>query len=65
MGTEGVLLRFNGQMSEALTCRLHPVGGKSPLAYFQDLRVEWAAHLLRVIGRGVRALRVRQGVGAH
>ena len=30
-----------------LTRRLHAVIGKSPLAYFQDLRVERAVHLLQ------------------
>jgi transcriptional regulator GlxA family with amidase domain len=39
--------RASGVSKRTLSRRLHAVLGKSPLSYFQDLRVERAVHLLR------------------
>jgi transcriptional regulator GlxA family with amidase domain len=36
-----------GASKRTLARRLHSVLGKTPLSYFQDLRVERAVHLLR------------------
>ena len=44
-----------------LARRLHQVLGKSPLAYFQDLRVERAVHLLRTTNQSVDEIASRVG----
>ena len=44
-----------------LTRRLHAVIGKSPLAYFQDLRVERAVHLLQTSNHSVDQIAYRVG----
>lgn len=44
-----------------LTRRLHAVIGKSPLAYFQDLRVERAVHLLQTSNHSVDQIADRVG----
>lgn len=44
-----------------LTRRLHSVMGKSPLAYFQDLRVERAIHLLQTSSRSVDQIAIQVG----
>jgi transcriptional regulator GlxA family with amidase domain len=41
--------------------RIEAVLGKSPLSYFQDLRVERAVHLLRTSGWGVEAIAAEVG----
>jgi transcriptional regulator GlxA family with amidase domain len=37
--------------------------GKSPLSYFQDLRVERAVHLLKTTNESVEEIAVRVGYG--
>ena len=44
-----------------LTRRLQSVIGKSPLAYFQDLRVERAVHLLRTSDRSIDHIATQVG----
>lgn len=44
-----------------LTRRLQSVMGKSPLAYFQDLRVERAVHLLKTSNKSVDQIAVQVG----
>ncbi|HEX5647823.1 MAG TPA: helix-turn-helix domain-containing protein [Nitrospira sp.] len=44
-----------------LTRRLQSVMGKSPLAYFQDLRVERAVHLLRTSNRSIDQIATQVG----
>jgi transcriptional regulator GlxA family with amidase domain len=44
-----------------LARRMQAVLGKSPLAYFQDLRVEHAVHLLKTTDRGVEEIAARVG----
>jgi transcriptional regulator GlxA family with amidase domain len=44
-----------------LTRRLQSVMGKSPLAYFQDLRVERAIHLLQTSSRSVDQIAIQVG----
>lgn len=44
-----------------LTRRLQSVMGKSPLAYFQDLRVERAVHLLRTSNRSIEQIATQVG----
>ncbi len=44
-----------------LTRRLRAVTGKSPLAYFQDLRVERAVHLLRTTNAGIDQIATQVG----
>ena len=44
-----------------LTRRLHSVVGKSPLGYFQDLRVERAVHLLRTSNTSIDQIAAQDG----
>jgi transcriptional regulator GlxA family with amidase domain len=44
-----------------LTRRLHSVVGKSPLGYFQDLRVERAVHLLRMSNTSIDQIAAQVG----
>ena len=44
-----------------LARRMQAVLGKSPLAYFQDLRVERAVHLLKTTGQSVEEIAARVG----
>jgi transcriptional regulator GlxA family with amidase domain len=44
-----------------LTRRLHSVVGKSPLGYFQDLRVERAVHLLRTSNTSIDQIAAQVG----
>jgi len=44
-----------------LTRRLQSVMGKSPLAYFQDLRVERAVHMLRTSNRSIEQIATQVG----
>ena len=44
-----------------LARRMQEVLGKSPLAYFQDLRVERAVHLLKTTDQGVEEIAARVG----
>lgn len=48
--------RASGVSKRTLTRRLNDVLGKSPLAYFQDLRVERAVHLLRTSSDTVESI---------
>ena len=50
-----------------LTRRLHAVIGKSPLSYFQDLRVERAVHLLQTSDHSVDQIASQVGYasGVH
>ncbi|MBC8056060.1 MAG: helix-turn-helix transcriptional regulator, partial [Rhizobiales bacterium] len=43
----GEAARVVGTSERTLARRMHAVLGKTPLSYFQDLRVERAVHLLR------------------
>ncbi len=45
--------RAAGASKRTLARRLHAVLGKSPLSYFQDLRVERAVHLLKTSAKSV------------
>jgi transcriptional regulator GlxA family with amidase domain len=49
----GEAARATATSSRTLARRMHKVLGKSPLAYFQDLRVERAVHLLKTTPQGV------------
>jgi transcriptional regulator GlxA family with amidase domain len=53
--------RAAGASKRTLARRIHDVLGKSPLAYFQDLRVERAVHLLRTSSDNVE--RIAAAVG--
>jgi transcriptional regulator GlxA family with amidase domain len=48
--------RAIGASPRTLARRLHTVLGKSPLSYFQDLRVERAVHLLQTTGESVERI---------
>ena len=50
-----------GSSKRTLARRLHAVLGKSPLAYFQELRVERAVHLLKTTEESVEAIATRVG----
>jgi transcriptional regulator GlxA family with amidase domain len=50
-----------GASKRTLARRLHDVLGKSPLAYFQDLRVEHAVHLLKTTNLGVEHIAAKVG----
>ena len=49
------------QMSFAASRRMHAVLGKSPLSYFQSLRVERAVHLLKTGNESVDQIAERVG----
>jgi transcriptional regulator GlxA family with amidase domain len=53
--------RAVGSSKRTLARRLHSVLGKSPLAYFQTLRVERAVHLLRTGDANVEEIAARVG----
>jgi transcriptional regulator GlxA family with amidase domain len=50
-----------GSSKRTLARRMQAVLGKSPLAYFQDLRVEHAVHLLKTTDESVDAIAARVG----
>ena len=50
-----------GASKRTLARRIHDVLGKSPLSYFQDLRVERAVHLLRTSDDNVEAIAAAVG----
>ncbi len=50
-----------GTSPRTLTRRLQSVMGKSPLSYFQDLRVERAVHLLQTSHLGIDEIAARVG----
>ena len=52
-----------GASKRTLARRLHAVLGKSPLSYFQDLRVERAVHLLKTTNQSLDAIAERVGYG--
>ncbi|HEY6331674.1 MAG TPA: helix-turn-helix domain-containing protein, partial [Blastocatellia bacterium] len=53
--------RAVGSSKRTLARRLHAVLGKSPLSYFQDLRVERAVHLLKTSSESVEEIAARVG----
>src|ERR1041385_370153 len=50
-----------GTSKRTLARRMHSVLGKSPLAYFQNVRVERAVHLLRTSSASVEEIAARVG----
>ena len=50
-----------GTSKRTLARRMHAVMGKSPLSYFQELRVEQAVHLLKTTTEGVEMIAARVG----
>jgi transcriptional regulator GlxA family with amidase domain len=50
-----------GASKRTLARRLHAVLGKSPLSYFQDLRVERAVHLLKTTNQSIETIAQRVG----
>jgi transcriptional regulator GlxA family with amidase domain len=52
-----------GASKRTLARRLHAVLGKSPLSYFQELRVERAVHLLRTTHQSIDVIAGRVGYG--
>jgi transcriptional regulator GlxA family with amidase domain len=50
-----------GTSKRTLARRMQDVLGKSPLAYFQNIRVERAVHLLRTTSRSVEEIAARVG----
>jgi transcriptional regulator GlxA family with amidase domain len=52
-----------GASKRTLARRLHAVLGKSPLSYFQELRVERAVHLLKTTNQSIEAIAQRVGYG--
>src|SRR5271170_6553732 len=52
-----------GTSKRTLARRMQTVLGKSPLSYFQDLRVERAVHLLKTTDQSVDAIAGRVGYG--
>jgi transcriptional regulator GlxA family with amidase domain len=52
-----------GASKRTLARRLHAVLGKSPLSYFQELRVERAVHLLKTTNQSIEAIADRVGYG--
>ena len=53
--------RATATSARTLTRRMHKVLGKSPLSYFQDLRVERAVHLLKTTAESVDEISSRVG----
>ena len=53
--------RSVGASERTLARRLHRVLGKTPLSYFQDLRVERAVHLLRTGGHSIEQIAAQIG----
>src|SRR5271167_662781 len=52
-----------GASKRTLARRLHAVLGKSPLSYFQELRVERAVHLLKTTNQSIEVIADRVGYG--
>jgi transcriptional regulator GlxA family with amidase domain len=52
-----------GSSKRTLARRMHAVLGKSPLSYFQELRVERAVHLLKTTDESVDEIAARVGYG--
>ena len=52
-----------GSSKRTLARRLHAVLAKSPLSYFQELRVERAVHLLKTTNESVEEIAARVGYG--
>jgi transcriptional regulator GlxA family with amidase domain len=52
-----------GASKRTLARRLHAVLGKSPLSYFQELRIERAVHLLKTTNQSIEAIAERVGYG--
>jgi len=50
-----------GSSKRTLARRMQAVLGKSPLSYFQDLRVERAVHLLKTTAESVEEIAARVG----
>jgi len=50
-----------GTSERTLSHRLHAVLGKSPLSYFQDLRVEHAVHRLRTSSDSIELIAAQVG----
>jgi transcriptional regulator GlxA family with amidase domain len=50
-----------GSSKRTLARRMHAVLGKSPLSYFQELRVERAVHLLKTTAQNVEAIATQVG----
>jgi transcriptional regulator GlxA family with amidase domain len=55
--------RATGASKRTLARRLKAVMGKSPLSYFQDLRVERAVHLLKTSHESIEAIAEQVGYG--
>jgi transcriptional regulator GlxA family with amidase domain len=53
--------RTVGTSKRTLARRIHDVLGKSPLSYFQDLRIERAVHLLRTSSDDVESIAAAVG----
>ena len=53
--------RATGTSKRTLARRMHKVLGKSPLSFFQDLRIELAVHLLKTTDQGVDEIASRVG----
>jgi transcriptional regulator GlxA family with amidase domain len=53
--------RASGTSKRTLARRMHSVLGKSPLSYFQDLRVERSVHLLRTTSDSVEQIAEQVG----
>jgi transcriptional regulator GlxA family with amidase domain len=51
----------SGSSKRTLARRMHAVMGKSPLSYFQELRVERAVHLLKTTAESVDEIAARVG----
>jgi transcriptional regulator GlxA family with amidase domain len=51
----------SGASKRTLARRMQAVLGKSPLSYFQELRVERAVHLLKTTDQSVDAIAARVG----
>ncbi|WP_374604810.1 helix-turn-helix domain-containing protein, partial [Arenimonas sp.] len=52
---------FVGTSERTLSRRLHAILGRSPLAYFQDLRVERATYLLKTTQLSIDEIATRTG----
>jgi transcriptional regulator GlxA family with amidase domain len=57
----GEAARATATSARTLARRMHKVLGKSPLSYFQDLRVERAVHLLKTTSHGVDEIAAKVG----
>jgi transcriptional regulator GlxA family with amidase domain len=56
-----IAARATGSSKRTLARRMRAVLGKSPLSYFQDLRVERAVHFLKTSNRSVEEIAARVG----